>query len=213
MLEESLDQFVATRSHTLDLVRELSQAEADAVPAPGRWSVGEVLDHLLLAERFFRGDIRQLVGLARAGREPVLRRGFRDLDISLGPFPRGLLPVLTVPLTVANWFVPRWLREFFLTSRLVPARHPTAATPRPGRHVPVLRRELDESLRETLDLFRANADLDFRRMHHSHPILGVNDVSELLRIVTLHEQRHQRAIADTLRERGAAVVRSHVASA
>ena len=111
MLEDSLDQFAMARTHTLDLVRGLSQAEADAVPAPGRWSVGEVLDHLLLAEQFFRGEIRQLVGLARAGREPVLHRGFTDLDISLGPFPRRLLPVLTVPLTVANWFVPRWLHN------------------------------------------------------------------------------------------------------
>src|SRR5262245_22020795 len=109
MCENSLDQFATTRARTLNMVRDLSQAEADARPAPGRWSVGEVLDHLVLAERFFRGEVRQLVGLARAGREPALRRGFTDLDISVGPFPRSLLRLFTLPLSVGNRFVPRFV--------------------------------------------------------------------------------------------------------
>ncbi|HEY1379870.1 MAG TPA: DinB family protein, partial [Gemmataceae bacterium] len=195
MVDESLDLLTATRGRTLDLVRTLSQAEADARPVPGRWSVGEVLDHLLLAERFFRGEVRQLAALARAGREPVLHRRFADLDISLGPVPRAALPLFTLPLRLVNPFVPRFVRDFLLTSRLVPARHPTAATPRPGRPVQALRRELAESLRETLAVFRDNADLDFRRMWHGHPVLGTNDVPALVRIVALHEQRHQAAIA------------------
>src|SRR5688572_20159955 len=112
MLSDALEPFAATRAHTLDLVGDFSQAEADARPAPGRWSVGEVLDHLLLAERFFRGEIRQLIARARSGREPVLRRGFADLDIAIGPLPKALWPLLTVPLTVANRFVPRRVREF-----------------------------------------------------------------------------------------------------
>jgi uncharacterized damage-inducible protein DinB len=199
MRSADLDRFATTRARTVDLVRDLSQAEADHVPAPGRWSVGEVLDHLLLAERFFRGEIRQLIALARAGRAPVLRRGFADLDVSIGPIPKAWLPYLEVPFRLANPFVPRCLRDFLLRTRAVPAQHPTRATPRPGRPVRVLREELLESLRETRALLEANADLDDRRLLHDHPLLGTNDVPGLLHIVTLHEERHQGQIADALR--------------
>jgi hypothetical protein len=36
-------------------------------------------------------------------------------------------------------------------------------------------------------------------MRHVHPLLGTNTVPELLRILALHEQRHQAQILDLLR--------------
>src|SRR5258707_12509669 len=96
----------------------------DFAPAPGKWSAGEVLDHLLLAERFFRGEIRRLIQMRRAGQAPVLRRGFAELDISVAFLPRGLMPLLEWPLAWANLFVPGRARDFLPRSRLVPARHP-----------------------------------------------------------------------------------------
>src|SRR5262249_7158170 len=185
MLRADLDRFEATRARTLDLVRDLSQPELDAVPAPGRWSVGEVLDHLLLAERFFRDEMRQLIALARAGRRRGLRRSLADLDISIGSIPKAWLPFLELPFRLTNPFVPGFIRDFALRSRLVPAQHPTRATPRPGRPGGALRQELADSVRETRALFEANADLDYRRLLHVHPLLGTNDVPGLLHIVTL----------------------------
>jgi uncharacterized damage-inducible protein DinB len=198
MFRANLDRFRATRARTLALVRDLTQAQADYTPAQGRWSVGEVLDHLLLSEKFFRGEITRLIKLRRAGLEPVLRRSLRDLNISVRFLPRPLVPLMEVPFTLFSLLTPRPVQEFLLRSRLVPARHPDVAAPRKGRPVPELRDDLASSLQETVALFEANADVDFRELIHQHPLLGNNNSLDLLRILTLHEERHQGQIADGL---------------
>jgi DinB superfamily len=199
MFQPGLQRFRQTRQRTLSLVRDLAQDELDRRPAPNSWSVGEVLDHLLLAETFFRKEIHELIARRKEGRSPLLVRGFRDLDISVGPLPRGLFPWLSVPLTLTNLFVPAFVRDFLVRSRLIPARHPTAATPRRGRRAADLRAELAASLAETEALFQANPSIDFRALRYVHPVLGNNNVLDLLRIVTLHEERHQERIAELVR--------------
>jgi hypothetical protein len=199
MFQPALQRFRQTRQQTLALVRELSQDELDRGPAPNSWSVGEVLDHLLLAEIFFRREIGELIERRKEGRSPLLWRGFKDLDISVGPIPKGLLPWLAVPLTLANLCVPAFVRDFLIRSRRIPGRHPTAATPRRGRRAADLRTELAASLAETEALFQAHPSIDFRALRYVHPLLGNNNVLDLLRIVTLHEERHQQRIAELVR--------------
>jgi uncharacterized damage-inducible protein DinB len=198
MFRTDLNSFAETRAQTLDMVRDLSQAQMDYTPTPGRWSVGEVLDHLVLSERYFRGEINRLIELWRAGRRPVLQRGFRDLNISIAFFPRSLLPFFEVPIAFFSRFIPRPVQEFALRSRLIPAQHPDVSAPRKGRPARELLGELASSLQETRALFEANADVDYRALFHQHPLLGSNHVLQLLRILTLHEQRHQGQIADVL---------------
>jgi hypothetical protein len=53
-LQQALDQ-------TLELVRSVSKDDWSRRPAADRWSVGEVVEHLVLAESFFRQNIRGLV--------------------------------------------------------------------------------------------------------------------------------------------------------
>jgi hypothetical protein len=195
MFKPSLNLFSSTRAETLALVGDLSQAEMDYTPAPGKWSVGEVLDHLLLAERFFRGEIRQLIELKRSGRRPVLQRGIKDFNVSVAFIPKSLLPFLEIPLTLFSPLVPRAVKDFLLRSRLIPAQHPDVAAPRNARSAQDLRADLVSSLQETTILFEANADLDFRELIHQHPLLGINHVLDLLRMLVLHEQRHQEQIA------------------
>jgi uncharacterized damage-inducible protein DinB len=204
MISENLEEFRATRARTQVLVADVAQADLDYRPRSEQWSVGEILDHLMLAEGYFRREIMELIRRARAGQPTVLRRGFAELDIGLRFIPRGVLPLLEPPLTSANLFLPAFVREFLVFSRLVPARHPTFSTPRRGRPAEELRAELTTCFQETEALFAANPDLDYRQLVHIHPLLGINDVPHLLRIVTRHEQRHQGSIADVLRSLPAA---------
>src|SRR5262249_13424124 len=125
---------------------------------------------------------------------------FAELDVSLALFPRSLLPFLEAPLSLINAFVPRCLRDFFIRSRLVPARHPRVAAPRKGMSINELRTALSKSLRETETLIVSNPGIDFHALVHVHPILGSNDTFELLHILTLHEQRHQEQITEILAE-------------
>jgi DinB superfamily len=197
-LRESLEEFRATRARTLALAGGLTQAQLDYSPAPGRWSAGEVLDHVLLAEGINRGQIARLVEMKRTGLRPVLGLTFADLNVSVAYLPRSVLPLLETPLTLINRLVPGGVRDYLTRNRLVPFQNPDAADPRRGRPARHLRDDLAFSLQETEELFRANPELDYGEMVVRHPLLGGYDVPGLLRFMSAHEQRHQAQLADIL---------------
>jgi hypothetical protein len=198
MFEADLEQFRATRARTLVMIGSLTQPEMDYSPAPAKWSVGEVLDHLLLSEQISRRDIAELIQLKRTQRTPLVNRTLADFNVSLAFIPKFMLPFLELPLTMFNMFVPRAAREFLIRNRVVPAQSADIAIPRKGRSGDELRTELRSSLNETEALFEANPNLDYQNMISQHPLLGTNNVPQLLRLLALHEQRHQSQIADIL---------------
>lgn len=195
-VREGLEMFRAARGRTLEMAGWLSQAQADFAPAPGKWSAGEVLDHLVLAERLNREQFVELIALRRAGRRPEIRRGFADVNVSVAYLPKSVLPFLEVPFTLLNALTPAFVRETLARNRIIPAQRPDAAAPRKGRAVGELRRDLASSFAETESLFANNLGLDYGSMFVSHPLLGRNDVPGLLRFVALHEQRHQSQIGE-----------------
>jgi uncharacterized damage-inducible protein DinB len=199
MYQADLALFRAARHRTLELIEGLTQAQIAFSPGSGQWSVGEVLDHLLLAEALNRRDIAELIDLAKSGRRPYLQRTFADMNVSIAFIPKSMLPSLEVPFRALNMMVPRFAREFMTRYRLVPAQSPDAGTPRKDRPIDELRQELRYSLQEMKALFEANPTLDYRAMIHQHPLMGVNNAVQLLRIVALHEQRHQSQVDDILR--------------
>lgn len=199
MYQADLAFFRATRHRTLELVEGLSQAQTEFSPGPSRWSVGEVLDHLLLAEALNRREIAQLINLAKSGHRPYLNRTFADLNVSIAFIPKAMLPFLEVPFRLLNMLMPSCARELMTRYRLIPAQNPDVGTPRQGRLVDDLRQELRSSLQETEVLFEVNPTLDYRAMIHQHPLTGVNNVLQLLRFVASHERRHQSQISDILR--------------
>jgi uncharacterized damage-inducible protein DinB len=194
-LQKSLDEFRATRARTLTMVDRLMQEQFDIVPAPRRWSIGEVLDHMLRAERLNRDQVARLIQLKREGRRPELRLTFSDLNVSVVGIPRSLLPLFETPLTLMNMFVPDSLRNYLTRTRLVPFRNPDRATPQARRQGAELRGDLTASLQETERLFQNNPDLDYDQMFVEHPLLGRYNVPGLLRFMSAHEQRHQSQIA------------------
>ena len=193
-LAEGLAEFRTTRARTLQMIEGLTQAELDYTPAPNRWSIGEVLDHMLLGERLNREQIVRLIQLKREGRRPELILTFSDLNISVVGVPRFFLPLFEAPLTVINMFVPDSLRNYLTRTRLIPFRNPDPATPQRGRPAAELRRDLIASLQETERLFQDNPDLDYDEMVVQHPLLGRYDVPGLLRFMSAHEERHQSQI-------------------
>jgi len=170
----------------------------DFEPAPGKWSVGEVLDHLVLGQRLNTSYIAQVIGMKKAGQQPVLTLSFTDVDVSVGYIPKSLLPALEAPFTILNMFLPATIRDLMTRYRLVPAQNAGITTPRRGRSTDALRNDLISSFRETEELLESHPDLEYGEMVIMHPLLGRNDVPGLLRFLTLHEQRHQSQINDIL---------------
>jgi hypothetical protein len=198
MFQAELERFRVARARSLALINGLTQAQMDYSPAAGKWSVGELTDHLLLAEKLFRDQIEELIELRLSGREPALSRTFADINISLAFMPKSLLPLLDLPMTVMNLFMPRAVREAMMRYRVAPAERPDAAAPRRGRDAEELRAELSDSLRETESLLSAHSGLDYLAMVIRHPLLGENNIPQLLRLMRLHEERHQAQIQNTV---------------
>lgn len=188
---DSLSDLASARARTLHLVASLSQPQLDFAPQAGKWSVGEVLDHLLLAEALYRGEIAQLIELKRAGRRPYIRRSFDDINVSPLGLPDMVLPWLSLPLTVMNTFMPAFVRDLLTEYPILPARNPDRATPRPRRAAAELRAELLASQTDTRRLLSANADLDVREMILEHPLTGASNVPAILGFLARHESRHQ----------------------
>src|SRR2546421_11010112 len=129
MLKDSLEMFRSVRAQTLAMVQELSQSQMDFAPAPGKWSVGEVLDHLILGQRLNLSYIAEVIGMKKAGHRPVLRLRFEDVDVSIGYIPKSILPGLEIPFTIVNMFLPNSVRDFMTRYRLVTAPNPELTTP------------------------------------------------------------------------------------
>jgi len=194
-----LEQLRATRECTLALVDGLSQAQTEFAASSKAWSVGEVLDHLVRADRLYREKFVQLIHLAQAGKPPVLRVSFAEVNTSIAYIPKPVLGLVEMPLSIMNSFVPKCLPETFVKYRLVPAQAPSIAEPTKGRELDALRADLRNAQQEMEALFSANAGLNFGSMRVIHPLMGDNNIPELLQFIATHEQRHQNQIRDILK--------------
>lgn len=78
MFVRGLDGLHRVRLQTVELIAPLSQQELDLVPAPGRWSVGEIVDHVILAADTWQQLLEDVLRLKRNGERPFVRRTFSD---------------------------------------------------------------------------------------------------------------------------------------
>ena len=197
----SLDNLRRVRLHTLELIAPLSQQELDFVPAPGKWSVGEVVDHIVLAADSFRGILEECIRLKRSGQRPLLKRTLADLDVFFAFLPRSWLPLLETPLQIFSNFVPGSLRDFLMQNRLLPFRTARSGIPRHGLQAGDLRSRLLNSFESVKSNFENNSDLDFHEMAVQHPLFGYVIMTDLPALMASHELRHQKQIADVLSSR------------
>ena len=198
MYETDLNLLKSTRSATLSMTSMLTDEQASARPGPGEWSVNQVLEHLLISEKLYRDTIGRLIAMQREGKRPLIVQSLADINTGLPFVPRALMTLMDFPLTVMNLFVPGFVREQMMQVRSVKAKSPTIAQPTSGKPLADLRDALAQSVVETGALFAANKDIDFRKLHHSHPAIGFNNVLQIIRIVAVHEKRHQAQIQEIL---------------
>ena len=142
--------------------------------------------------------IARLVELKKAGARPVISSSFADVNTSIAYIPKALLPMLEIPFTVLNMFVPTPVREAMTQLRMLPAQNPDMAKPQKGKSLKDLGDALADSYEQTAAVFNSNPRLDYRGMRYRHPLLGDNNVLQVLRIVALHERRHHSQIKEIL---------------
>jgi hypothetical protein len=96
----------ATRAALTGEVRGLNDAQLGFRPTPGRWSIGEILDHLCLAERSITRTISRLLqqaaGLGQIGEPGSLEAPSRQIDVDVynraASSPESVMPSPDRPL-------------------------------------------------------------------------------------------------------------------
>jgi len=159
----------------LGTVAALTQAQADWRPAPGRWSVGEILHHLVISNRGFAAAVRKLA--QRGRRERTLAR----------------------PGSRRSW--PR-MRTIADAAASGPVKNPEFATPSAGVPVAELRRGLSAAHAAVADQVASLAGLDLGALRMPHPLGFELNLYQWADIAGAHERRHLAQIRAVIADPG-----------
>jgi len=199
----AFDRFRDTRSATLDLARELTQEQLEFSSSTRKWSVGQVLDHLVRVDEVFREEYDELLRRWRKRRGGVgLFRTLSDTGFSLPLVPDVLLPLFDVPIAMAGVLIPRQVRQAVFSNRAVPAQAPGRIKPRKGRQGDDLRRELSEFQEYLEGFFADNPDVEWQRLRYYNPLCGFTNLPGVMSFIASHEERHQGQIREILEAEG-----------
>ncbi|MEM7357144.1 MAG: DinB family protein [Acidobacteriota bacterium] len=189
----------AVRRQTLSRVQDLDQKQADYRPGRGKWSVGEVLDHLVKLDDLIVRELGVAIERRRLGL-PFVYRGIADIDTTLPWVLKPVLPFFEVPFSIFNTAVPQPVRRALTGNRRIPVQAPKIIEPRFGRPIETLRRELDSTFSALEQQQAENPRIDLNRVYYYNPITGLASVAGLYRFVSNHEQRHQKQLHDILQD-------------
>ena len=178
-LEPALEELRARLAADLDaliaVVGTLNQTQADWRPAPKRWSVGEVLHHLVLSNRSFARVVGKLV-----------ERGRRE--------------GLTAPPNARRAW-PR-LRGIADVNASGPVRNPDLVTPAHELPVERLCRELADSHKAVAVQIPDLTGLDLATLRFPHPLGFELNLFQWTDIMGAHERRHLHQIETLLAAEG-----------
>lgn len=194
---EEFDNARDIRRETLQLVEGLDQEQSEWRPASDKWSVGQVLDHLVKLDELIVRELEVAINQRRRGL-PFVYRGLADIDTTVPWVLRPVLPFFEVPFGVFNAVVPQSLRNAFTGNRNVPLQAPKVIEPRSGRPIESLRQDLEETFDELERQQNDDPDTDLDRVYYYNPITGLNSVSGLYKFVSNHEERHQKQLREIL---------------
>jgi hypothetical protein len=160
-LQEIWKENGVAREELLAEVRGLSEAQLGFQPAPGKWSIGEILDHLSLAEQSMARVASRILQQA-AGRGLIGQPG------SMEPPPHGID------------------RELFNA----PAAAPESVLPLPGRPLAHLLSSLGESRERLLEVSSRADGRVVGNVTIRHFQLGELHFYQWLALEGAHESKH-----------------------
>jgi hypothetical protein len=175
-LLESVEQIGERARH---LTAQLSVAQLAWTPPDGGWSVGQVLEHLLISDRSYVVRMRPLIEAAKARGAPTTPAAWRP-TLAGRLLIRSLSPEATRKLPAPKIYRP-------------------GPSPRPGVVGEYLR-----SLDDLASLMRAARGLDLGRLRMSSPVSRLLrlHVGDGFAIMVVHAQRHLGQIERLLKRPG-----------
>lgn len=182
LLQGYLDQLASVRRETAELTDGITAARFNWVPAPGRWSVGQVVNHLALADNDYIARIAKALADGRA-------RGLRDRGDYKPSLVGGMLVRSMEPPPRKRFKAPRIWQPADSREALDPERELA---------------RLNELHDEVEALIREAAGLDLRRIRLSSPVSSLirMNVGDALALILSHERRHLYQLRKVTEEAG-----------
>lgn len=167
---QELSEFLAeSRARLLATVSEITPDRLVQRPSPERWSPLEVVEHLALAEEWFRQIVQDLIEEGRRGGLYYQEGGPRSIDA-----------------------IPALAAQVDLQRPMVAAEpvQPTGALPLDG-----LLQRLERSRQGLLELFPALDQLDTDQLRFRHPFQPFElNAYQWVHLSGLHDRTHTRQI-------------------
>jgi len=148
----------------------------------------------------YREHIQKLLDLAREGKRLTIVMPWGESDPRPQFVPSMVMPMLELPFTMMNMFVPSMVRETFLRFPVMKAKSPKRAEPESGRDLTELLSGLRTSFETTRLLLEGLLPANAERVALIHPVFGRNTIPDILGLMTAHERRHQAQMAALLRD-------------
>ena len=165
--ESALKSFQTTRDNFLKSITGLSQKQRMFKPAPDRWSVAEVAEHITVSESSLSGLVEKQIMTSPAA--PEKREQVKGKDE---------LILQRVPDRSHKAQAPEFLRPT--------GRWATEAD---------LTKAFEESREATMDYIRTTND-DLRDHFFDHPVFGTLDGYQWLLLISSHSARHTAQIEE-----------------
>src|SRR5208283_3158945 len=167
-LEEVVKEIEAARSELIHMVSDLDESATAARAAPGQWSIGEIMHHLVLMENLVTTLLEKQIPRAKD---------------------RGIAPDTSTESLVHG------LDRFSIETVVDKLTAPRSVVPVQGLTSGELLSLLSDS-RAKLKRAIGEADgIDLSQMHFPHPVLGRLDMYQWILFVGKHERRHIAQIA------------------
>jgi hypothetical protein len=165
--ESALKSFEATRDKFLQSMAGLSEKQWTFKPAPDRWSVAEVAEHITISESTLFDLVQKRIMMSPAAPEKRAQVAGKDLIV-----------MERVPDRSHKAQAPEFLRPT--------GRWATEAE---------LAKTFGESRKATMDYVRTTND-DLRDHFMDHPLLGTLDGYQWLLLISAHSARHTAQIEE-----------------
>jgi uncharacterized damage-inducible protein DinB len=165
--EFALQQFQTTRDNFLKSIAGLSQKQWTFKPAPDRWSVAEVAEHIAVSESTLLGLVQQRIMQSPAA--PEKREQVKGKDQMI----LERLPDRSHKAQAPEFLRPtgRWATEADLT------------------------KAFEDSRKTTMDYIRTTND-DLRDHFFDHPVFGTLDGYQWMLLISGHSARHTEQIEE-----------------
>jgi hypothetical protein len=164
--DAALKQFETTRDNFLKSIAGLSQKQWAFKPAPDRWSVAEVAEHIAVSESTIFGLVQKLMASPAAPEKRDLVKGKDQMILE------------RVPDRSHKAQAPEFLRPT--------GRWATEAE---------LAKAFEDSRAATMEYIRTTND-DLRDHFFDHPVFGTMDGYQWLLLISSHSARHTAQIEE-----------------